>query len=306
MQDIFRDLPVFVEVARLKSFSRAAEVLDMPISTVSRRIAAMEKKLGAALLRRTTRSVELTAGGAAFFESCEAIVSELDNARESLLEEEQLLSGRIRLSMSPIIARFLSNTVFSSFARKFPGVRLNLYLNSRWVDLNSEPYDLEIRAGTLPDSSLRMHRLTTMRPGLYATPSLLARYKLPVRPQDLRGIPFISPVMPGHLTREMYRGEDSFKLPRRSEYVVSSLALALEFVLAGLGISSIAYSVVEPYVRSGELVRLLPEWRGENIDVSVVMPDRVPPRRVRLLVDHLVEYCARKNYNEPDPEEFKS
>lgn len=299
MKDIFKDLPIFVEVAKLKSFSRAAEVLDIPISSVSRRIAALEKILGAPLLRRTTRSVELTEGGLSFFKSCEAIASELDNARELLLEEEQQLRGRIRMSMSPVLARFLSNQAFSSFARKYPAIRLNLYLNTQWVDLNSEPYDLEIRSGTLPDSSLRMHRLTTVRAGLYATPALLARYKLPERPQDLRGIPYITQVMPGHLTLEMYKGEESFKLPRQPEYVVSSLALALEFVLSGLGISCLAYSVVEPYVRSGELIRLLPEWRGENIDVNVVMPDRVPTRRVRLLVDHLVEYCSSRNYNEP-------
>lgn len=290
MKDILRDMPYFVEVARQKSFTKAAEILDVPISTLSRRISALEKALGAPLFLRTTRSVELTENGERFFTSCEFIIREAEGSMERLRQDLQQPSGRVRISLMQELYFVYLRGSFSEFALKYPDIQLQAHFSTRWVDLLTEPFDLELRVGSLPDSSLVARRLGTIRVGLYAAPSLLEKIPPPEHPLDLAELPFILPDW--QLSTDSYLMRDGEKLHvvPKARHTTNSQAMTLEFALAGLGLAGLVEPVGDRFAKRGRLVRLLPDWEAPSVNISAVMPTAQPPMRVRLLIDHLLEH----------------
>ncbi|MDL2307319.1 LysR family transcriptional regulator [Desulfovibrio sp. OttesenSCG-928-C06] len=296
MDKLLKDLPLFVEVARRKSFSHAAEMLDMPVSTVSRRIAALERELGLPLFLRNSRNVELTESGLDFYNRCEFILNEAELAREQVVQKVQGTAGKVRIAMRPDSYHTHMAEALLSFARKWPDVNLEVYLSDRRVDLLTEPFDLEIRVGPLPDSSLKVRKLARVYPDLYASPEFLEKYSTPVHPQDLSRVPCVvfadaSLVTPRNSHIWLFRKDGQTEEVRvKQAHLVNHLSVATDFVLAGLGVGWLARPMVEYHRKRGELVQLLPDWTlEEGVDISIVMASSELPRRVRLLVEHLVE-----------------
>lgn len=292
MDRLLRDLPYFMEVARQKSFTLAADALDVPLSTLSRRIAAMENDLGVQLLYRTTRSVELTESGKTFFEECDHILTEMENARERMLRDLQQPSGRVRLSLTADFYHVYMGDALSSFAALYPDIEMHVHFSTRWVDLNSEPFDLEIRGGHLPDSDLKSRKLYTVYPALYASPALLEFYKTPENPDDLKNIPFIFQMTPGTYALNLRKGNQEKTISLRPKYIVNNVSICLEFVLKGLGAGALVTPLTKKYEQKDQLIRLLPGWRLPGVDINVVMPTGDLPYRTRLFVNYLVEYFA--------------
>lgn len=290
MHRFFSDIPFSVAVAKQKSFTQAADVLDSPLPTVSRRIAAMEKNLGIRLFNRNSRKVELTEAGRSFYESCEFIVADAKNALERLLQEQHHHTGRVRLALPATTYFMYVQGALGSFAAQYSGIELHVHFTTRWVDLYSEPYDLEIRAGALPDSDLSLRKLFTSRQGIYASPDLLRRYPLPVEPSDLAGMPNIQmPVFRDNML-ELHNGEAKQAIPLQPSHVVNGMALAEELLLAGQGISALDVGIARKYEQSGQLVRLLPEWSMPGVDINLVRVTGRLPHRVQLFVDHMVAH----------------
>lgn len=290
MRKFFSDLPFFVEVARHRSFTQAADALDIPLPTISRRIAAMEKGLGIQLFKRNNRKVELTEAGRSFYENCEFVVAEAQNAMERLLREQQSCTGRIRISLPAAVYFTCLQGAFSAFTEKYPGIEMHLNFSSRWVDLYSEPYDLEIRTGRLPDSDLIARKLMSGKTGIYAAPSFLEKYPRPETPQDIEKLPYIHiSVFSGH-ELELRRGEETVTIRPRVKHAGNNLAVAKEFVLAGQGVAPVEMTLASRLEQSGKLVRLLPEWTGPGLDIHVVRANGKISYRVELLSNFLAAH----------------
>ena len=170
------DLLLFARVVDEHSFTRAAERLGLPKSTVSRRVSALEAQLGERLLLRTTRQLTLTDFGHSVLEHAHQIASEVDAA--SLLAQHRQVqpSGRLRVSMPADFATNVLAPMLATFVQKYPAISLELDLTPRRVDLIGENFDVAIRMGDLPDdSTLAARRLATFTAGLYASPRYLAR-----------------------------------------------------------------------------------------------------------------------------------
>ena len=288
---LFRDIPVFVEAAKQGSFTLAAEALDMPLPTVSRRIAAMEKTLGLPLFYRKTRKIELSEYGQTLYERCRFIVDEADAALEQLFSDIKEPRGLVRFSVHPDIYHTYMPGAVGRFAAQWPGIQLVGQFSPRWVDLYSEPFDLDIRAGQLPDSDLKVRKLVTLTPSLYASPKLLRHQVQPEVPRDLARIPCVSPILtdePWH----MYKDGASEHITVRPVHRVDNLRLSLELALAGVGVAWSVPPVAGPYVERGELVPILAGWTIAGFDISVVMPSSQIPKRVRLFVDFLVDHFS--------------
>lgn len=293
MNKLFSHLPFFVAVAKHKSFTQAADLLDLPVPTVSRRITALEKSLGIRLFSRNSRKVELTEAGKMFFERCEYIVAEASDAVENLLNEQRNLTGRIRLALPGTTYFTYLQDALSSFAAKYPGIEMHVHFTTRRVDLYSEPFDLEIRAGALPDSDLSVRKLFTSVMGVYASPELLSRYTPPHEPRDLVGMPYIHiAIFPEH-SLWLRSGSRQEKVPMNPVHVVNALAVAQEFVLAGQGISTLEEGTAWKFVQSGHLVRLLPEWSAAGVDINLVRVSGKLPHRIQLFVEHLVQHFKK-------------
>lgn len=293
-EKLFRDIPLFVEAAKLGSFTLASESLDIPLPTVSRRIAAMEKLLGLPLFYRKTRKIELSEYGQALYERYRFIVDEADSALEELFDDIKEPRGPVRFSVHHDVYNTYMRGVVAGFSSLWPGIQLTCQFSARWVDLYSEAFDLDIRAGILPDSDLKARKLITLTPRLYVSPKLLQHYPTPAVPKDLEKFPCVAPSLQDEPWR-LNKGDMSESVVIRPIHRVDNLMLTLELAIAGAGVSWAVPQLATPHVDREELVPVLPDWTVPGFDISVVMASSQVPKRVRLFVDYLVEHFTRMN-----------
>ncbi|RZI86158.1 MAG: LysR family transcriptional regulator [Rubrivivax sp.] len=283
------DLLLFARVVEEHSFSRAAERLGLPKSTVSRRVAALESQLGERLLLRTTRQLTLTDFGHSVLDHARQIVSEVA-AAASLAQHRQVEpSGRLRVSMPGDFATNVLAPLLATFVKRYPAISLELDLTPRRVDLIGENFDLAIRMGDLSDdATLAARRLAVFTAGLYASPDYLARRGHPSEPEALMehdGLRLLGrggePV-PWVLLRDQARWEGI--PPGRA--TANSPELLMKLALSGAGIALVSDYFVEAAVREGSLVPALPDWRPPSFDAWAVFPGRrLMPARTRVLLD---------------------
>ncbi|HYG88192.1 MAG TPA: LysR family transcriptional regulator [Azospirillum sp.] len=183
--DRLDDMLAFIKVVDTKSFTAAAERLNLSKSVVSRRIAELENRLGARLLNRTTRKLSLTEVGQAFYDRCTRIVSDLDEAERAVADLHAAPRGRLRVN-APLSFGLLHLTpAIADFMQRFPAIEIDIDLNDRYVDLIDEGYDVAVRIGRLRDSSLIARRLAPNRRVLCASPAYLEKHGTPMAPEDL-------------------------------------------------------------------------------------------------------------------------
>src|SRR6266481_972624 len=175
------EMVVFARVVQAGTFTTAAAELGMPKSTVSRKVSELEERLKARLLQRTTRKLSLTDAGRTYYDYCARIVSEVQDAERAVSRLQEVPRGLLRVT-APINAAFLGPIV-SDYLKRYPEVRLELFCTARAVDLVEERFDVGIRAGTLPDSTLIARSLGSVRWFLVATPAYLKRQGRPRSPE---------------------------------------------------------------------------------------------------------------------------
>jgi DNA-binding transcriptional LysR family regulator len=291
---------LFVEVARTKSFRRAAEALDMPNSTLSRHIAELEKTIGLRLLNRSTRKVELTDAGEVYFRRCQSIVEEARIAHESLLEVAERPTGTLRVSMPADLASGYLAPIIADFAATYPLIAFEIDLSPRPVDLQAEPFDLAIRIGPPPTApSTLIARPIAMLPRyLYASPAYLKRSAPLTHPNDLdRHVVCVVEGAPklGQVARTFYRGEESVDVMIGRRFAMNSVALSRALAIQGVGLAVLDNVLARDDVASRRLVRVLPGWGLSQIPVHAVTDTRLLPARARLFIDFLKTRLSELN-----------
>jgi DNA-binding transcriptional LysR family regulator len=285
------DLLVFARVAELGSFSRAAERLGLPKSTVSRRIAALEARAGERLLVRTTRRQTLTELGAALLEHARQIASEVDAATALRDHRQSAPSGRLRVSMPADVANLVLADTLAAFVALHPGITLELDLSPRRVDLLGEGFDAAVRIGALPDDGLLVaRRLTVFAQGLYAAPGYLAERGEPLAPQDLADHDAVRLLGGdgGPVPWTLTRGTERWEGVPAGRAAANSPELLMRLVRAGAGIAAAPEVFARPLERRGELRRVLADWRLPSDTAWVVFPGRrLLPAKTRAFVDML-------------------
>ncbi|BCX17441.1 MAG: LysR family transcriptional regulator [Geminicoccaceae bacterium] len=280
----------FAAVAETGSFSAAAARLGIARALVSKRVAALEQRLGARLLARTTRRVGLTGEGKAFLPYAQRILADYREAIDELARRRGEPQGRLKLAAPMSFGTRHLPAVLASFAERHPALELELVLEDRFVDLVEDGFDLALRIGDLPDSSLIARHLAPIRLVLCAAPAYLERHGTPHEPRDLRHhrclhYGYLSTGQRWHLEREGRR--ETVAVADR--FVANNgdfLAAAAE---AGAGIVLAPTFIVGDALRAGRLVRVLDGWETPRFALYAVWPPGSrPPPRVRALVDFLV------------------
>ena len=289
MEHFLGNLPLFVEVAKHKSFTQAAESLNMYSSALSRRIAALEKEIGVSLLLRNTRNVELTEAGKLLLERSYFILEEVKNTREAVVSNMLNPAGPVRVSLFEDMYNEVLRGVSSDFASMWPDIQLHINFNERPVDLLTEPYDVDFRNGPLTDSSIRVRKILTFETYLYAAPKLLEVYQTPSHPDELRTMPYISLSRVGSLL-DLFRGTEHVDVQMRPVHAFGSISLVQEFTVAGHGVSMLRSHTAYRDVQAGRLIRLLPEWTGRKHEVFMVMAPGKMLRRFKIFVDYMAEF----------------
>ena len=285
------DLLIYARVAEAGSFSRAAERMGLPKSTVSRRITQLEDALGERLMLRTTRRLTLTEFGQQLLEHAQQVAAEVD-AVKALSEFRQARpSGRLRVSMPSDFANLLLTDMLAAFIALHPGVSLELDLSPRRVDLLSENFDIAIRMGDLPDDALlAARRIAEFQGGLYAAPSYLAEHGDPAIPEDL--IHHKSLRLLGRngepVTWTLSRGSDIWNGLPPGSATANSPELLTILAAGGIGIASVPDYFAQPKVRDGELRRVLTAWHPPSHTAWAVFPGRrLMPAKTRAFIDML-------------------
>lgn len=290
MQNFLNDIPLLVEVARQKSFTKASEKLDIGASTLSRRIKQLEERMGAVLFYRDTRNVELTDNGQLLLDRCEFILGETQRTYDSVVNNMKKPSGLIRICMFRDLYDQNMMKALIGFASNFPDIRMDLRCAEHPVDLRTEPYDVAFLIGPAIAPPLIARRLLRIVPFIYASPKLFERYPMPDAPEDLQQIPCIALERFGSRW-PMFNGKRQVTIQIQPKYTFSSVDICRDFALAGHGLTLIRRQEAEPYEKSGRLIKVLPEWSGGfEHDVHVVTGSTQLPQRIRLFLDHIQEF----------------
>lgn len=276
------ELAVFVEVVRAGSFTAAARALRMPKSTVSRRVAELEARLGVQLLQRTTRSLRLTDVGAAYHERAARVVAEARAADQLVAELHAEPCGVLRVTAPPTFA-FLGPIVAELLALH-PRVRVDMVCTDRVVDVVAEGFDVAVRAGRLQDSSLVARRLGTVQRHLVAAPAYLRLRPAPMKPAGLaeHDVVLFGADREGDAWT-LRSGKETVEVALKPRLVVNDYDVLREAVQAGLGIALLPdYLCAEA---GKTLQRLLPAWSGPEVPVHAVYPAgrHVPPKLTAFL-----------------------
>lgn len=284
-------LLIFAKVVEAGSFSEAARWLGMPVSTVSRKIAELEDRLGVRLLERSTRQLRVTDVGAEVLEHAQKSV-EVSEAVESVVSNQLTeVKGTLRLSAPPSIADTLLAPLATAFQASYPLVRVHVLVTDRFVDHIAEGVDLVFRVGPLEDSSLVSRKVLRYRHRLLASPDYLKNANPPEKPNDLLdhrlfAFSFWTPQNTWTFVNGDNVQDVSFH-PYLAMNDYSGLASAL---VSGSGIGELPPLVAPSLVKEGKLVEVMPQWRFRTIDVSIVhLGNRHIPRPVRLFK----EFAAR-------------
>jgi DNA-binding transcriptional LysR family regulator len=286
-------LRVFVRVAELASFTRAAEQLGMAKAGVSAAVAQLEQQLGTRLLQRTTRSVRLTPDGEQFFERCQSLLADADELQTLFQNSASALRGRLRLDLPILMARNFVIPRLPAFLATHPELEIELSTTDRRVDLVHEAFDCVLRIGPLPDSSLVARPLGALRLVNCASPSYLQRHGRPHTLQDLQHHQLVhyAPTLGARPLGFEYRDGERWKfLPMRGRVSVNNSDAYQAACLAGLGLIQAPAVGVRSLVEQGLLVEVLPQFTGEPMPVSLLVANRRHlAKRVRALMDWLAQ-----------------
>jgi DNA-binding transcriptional LysR family regulator len=291
--DRLEAMAVFVAVAEQRGFAPAARRLELSPSAVTRFVAALEERLGARLLQRTTRSVTLTDAGARYLERARRILSDVAEAEDAAQAERSVPTGRFVVAAPNVFGRLHVAPLMSAFLNRHSAVQGELLLSDRMANLVEEGIDAAVRIGLLEDSSLVARSVGVTRRVLVAAPKYLARRKTPRSPDELAGHEAIQcmPIQPTpewRFTRDGQEQRVSF-LPK---FKSNSVDAAIRHAELGGGIASVlGYQVVDA-VRAGRLRVLLSEFEGPPLPIQVVYPTtRLLSAKVRAFVERITTTC---------------
>jgi DNA-binding transcriptional LysR family regulator len=265
------ELLVFAKVVQAGSFTAASAALRMPKSTVSRKVSELEERVGAQLLQRTTRKLRLTEVGRAYFEHCARVVAEAEQAEQVVTRMQATPHGLLRVTtplnfpvLGPLSAEFLA---------RYPEVRLEMVCTDRRVDLVAEGFDVAVRAGMLPDSTLIARRIGTIERLVVASPGYLEARGAPRKPADLEHHDCL--VFSGGRESNIWSlqsGGRSVTVAVRARMVVNDFDMLQAAALAGSGVTMLGAHTCAAELASGRLQRILPGWNSPATPLHAVYP----------------------------------
>ncbi len=295
--DRFQAMQVFTRVVDANSFTRAADSLGLPRTTVTTTIQNLESLLQVRLLNRTTRRLSLTPDGAAYYERCVRILAEVDETEASFRSVAGGPKGRLRIDVPASIGRLILIPRLCEFYTRYPDIELVIGMSDRPVDMVQEAVDCVIRVGELQDSTLVARRIGSFQFVTCAAPNYLDRHGEPRTIEDLqdhRAVHYFSSrtgrtidwdfVVDGFITEVKVKGVVS----------VNDAEAYVACGLQGFGLIQAARFMVLPYLESGELREVLPQWTSSPMPISVVyLHNRHLSPKVRAFVDWVAELFGR-------------
>ncbi|HJT13589.1 MAG TPA: LysR family transcriptional regulator [Dongiaceae bacterium] len=284
-------LRIFARVVECTSFTRAADTLGLPRSSVSAAVIDLEARVGARLLHRTTRKVSPTQDGLAFYERCLRVIADVEEAENLFRRTGTGPSGKLRIDVPGRIGRLIIAPALPDFLERYPQIDVDLGVTDRTVDLVEERVDCVLRVGNLSGSGLIKRAIGDLPLINVASPSYLERHGTPCHPDDLAAHLAVNYASPSSGRVEEWewldRGEVRTR-PMRSRVTVNSAEAYIACCLAGLGLIQIPAYDVKAHLAAGELVSVMPDYRAAPMPMNLLYPNRQHlSRRLQVLADWL-------------------
>ncbi|RJG40647.1 LysR family transcriptional regulator [Mesorhizobium sp. DCY119] len=293
--DLFR---TFARVVECASFTRAADTLGLPRSSVSAAVIDLEARVGARLLHRTTRKVSPTQDGAAFYERCLRLIADVEETEGLFRQTSVGPSGSLRIDVPGRIGRLIVAPVLPEFLDRYPQIDIELRVTDRTVNLVEESVDCVLRVGPLGDSGLIARKIGDLPLINVASPGYLAHYGTPVAPGDLAAHLAVNYASPSNGRVEDWEWIEEGEMrarQMRSRVTVNSAEAYIACCLAGLGLIQIPAYDVRRHIEAGELVEVMPYHRAEPMPMALLYPHRQHlSRRLQVFADWLDELLTRE------------
>ena len=291
------NIGVLAAIVEGGSLAKAADALGLTPSGVSRALARLEDRIGVRLLDRTTRSIALTDEGARLYAEIGPLLSGIEDAVTQTGGAAIAVRGRLRVNVDPFFSRLLLAPHVGRFLDRHPDIALELIAREQLGDLVGEGFDVAIRFGEPPASSLVARKLLETRTATLASPDYLARRGRPAHPSDLARHACIQ--MRHVQTGEplpwtfRHRNGEVFTVPTSSQLLVTEVGTMLGACRAGVGVARVKVIGVQDLIDRGELVDLFPDWPGETFPLFALYPSRhLPAAKVRAFVDFVAEIVS--------------
>lgn len=277
-------MALFVALVQHGSFSKTAESLNLPQSTLSRKINELESELGLTLLHRTTRKMALTEAGQFYFERASIIITEAECTHQALFGMKVQPEGVLKMSVTVEFAHEWLVKWLPEFQSRYPNIQLQIDVSPHKADLMAHDVDLAIRAGEISESHYIAQPLMSVNFYLYASPDYLVQHGCPTSPQALSQhhlLPFL-----GAKQWVLCRHKQRVLVPLHLTYQSNSFSLLKNWVQQGLGIAMLPEMIVP---QNDSLQRILPDWQGQSAPISILTATRLLPLKVKCMVDFLKE-----------------
>lgn len=297
--DRFNAMQAFVRVVETGSFTKAAETLHMSKTTVTQLVQQLEARLRVRLLNRTTRKVNVTADGAAYYERVVKLLADVDDVETSLSSASTSPRGRLRVDVPSPLARMILIPALPAFHARYPDIQLDMGVSDRMVDVIGESVDCVVRGGELTDLSLMARRVGDLQLGVYAAPSYLESVGSPSHPQELTGphhyiVGFTWARTGKVFPYAMNRDGESLKVRGRYVVAVDDGNAYLAAGLAGMGVLWLPDYMAKQHLERGELVPLFEDWRFDPMPMYVAFPpNRHVSAKLRVFIDWVAELMAQ-------------
>lgn len=293
--DRFHEMQVFLAVAEERSFGRAARRIALSAPSVTRAIAALEKRLGTKLLHRTTRGVRPTEAGERFLVDARRILADLEQSEGAASAGRSDVRGTLAITAPVLFGDLVVTPILIDFLAREPGVAIRAVFEDRIVSLVEEGIDVAIRIGPLPDSGLTAKSVGSVRRVVCASPAFLAAHGRPEHPRALTGLPIIVSAASVLVTEWRFDADGRELIVRPAPRLsVSSNRAAIEAARLGAGLTRVLSYQADPFVAAGELEYVLEDYETDPIPVHVVhSAGRNAPVKVRAFVDYCVATLRR-------------
>jgi DNA-binding transcriptional LysR family regulator len=287
------NVSVLAAIVESGSFARAADALGLSPSGVSRAVGRLESRIGVRLLDRTTRSVMLTDEGRRLYEEIGPLLASIGDAVTLTAGASASVRGRLRVNVDPFFSRMMLAPHIAKFLDRYPELSLELVAREQLGDLVAEGFDIAVRFGQPPSSSLIARKLLETRTVTVAAPAYIRKHGRPETPADLVNhacIQMRSPMTGQPLEWEYKSGRKIIPAKTSGRLLVTEAGTLLGACLAGAGIARVKASGVQDLLEKGSLIELLPEWVGETFLLYALYPSRhLPAAKVRAFIDFVIE-----------------
>lgn len=292
---LLAEMSVLAAVVETGSFTRAAEVLGLSASGVSRSVARLEAKIGVRLLERTTRALRLTGEGTRLYELAAPHLSGIEEAADAVAGAAAQVRGVLRVSLNPLFVRYVLAPRLPEFLARHPELEIRMLPVPDAADLVAEGVDVAVRFGPQPASSMSSRLLLNTRVLTVAAPAYLKRHGRPRVPQDLAGhecLQYINPQDGRVFDWEFHRGKEVLVVETRGRLTLTDGDALVRACVAGAGVAQMLALGFESLITGGALVDLFPDWPDERFPLYAIRPSRrLPPAAVEAFLDFCTEIC---------------